>query len=112
MSNSLQSLEHSLPDSSVCVILWAGVLEWIAVPFSWASSGPRTQTQVCCIASRLLTISATRVALILAVLVIKSKIDQTHSVEMKNSVCMGTFIRIIQRNGTNNTETEREVLRN
>ena len=96
----------SLP--SVHVVLWARILEWIAIPFSRASFGPRAQTQVSCVASRLLTISATRVPLILAVLIIKSKIDQTHSVEMKNSVCMGAFIRIIQRNGTNNTETHRE----
>ena len=102
-------MDCSLP--SVHVILWAGILECIAIPFSRASFGPRAQTQVSCIASRLLTASATSVALILAVLIIKSKTDQTHSVEMKNSVCKGAFISIIQRHGTNNPETQREKFR-
>ena len=62
MSNSLQSLEHSLPDSSVCVILWAGVLEWFAISFSRGSSQPGDQTQVSCIADRFLTNWATSVS--------------------------------------------------
>ena len=30
--------DYSLPDSSVHAILHAGILEWVAIPFSWGSS--------------------------------------------------------------------------
>ena len=39
-------LDCSLPGSSVCGILQARILEWVAVPFSRASSQLRDQTQV------------------------------------------------------------------
>ena len=38
------SMDCSLPGSSVHGILQAGILEWIAVPFSRGSSQPRNQT--------------------------------------------------------------------
>ena len=59
MSDSLQSLGRSLPHSSVCGILRAGVLEWFAISFSRGSSQPRDRTQVSCIAGRFLTNWAT-----------------------------------------------------
>ena len=36
-------------------ILQARILEWVAIPSSRASSQPRTQTQVSCIAGRFFT---------------------------------------------------------
>ena len=45
-----------LPGSSVHGILQAGILEWVAIPFSRGSSQPRDQTQVSCIAGRFFTI--------------------------------------------------------
>ena len=50
----------SLPGSSVHAILQARVLEWVAVSFSRASSQPRDQTRVSCIAGGFLTVLATR----------------------------------------------------
>ena len=34
LSNSLDPMECSLPGSSVHGILWARILEWVAIPFS------------------------------------------------------------------------------
>ena len=59
VSNSLQSLGRSLPHSSICGILRAGVLEWFAISFSRWSSQPGDRTQVSCIAGRFLTNWAT-----------------------------------------------------
>ena len=42
--------DYSPPGSSICRILQARILEWIAIPFSRGSSQPRDQTQVSCIA--------------------------------------------------------------
>ena len=42
-------------DYRVCGILQAGVLEWVAFPFSGASSQPRDGTQVSCIAGKFFT---------------------------------------------------------
>ena len=52
----------SLADSLVLAILWAGILEWVAFPFSRGSSQPRDQTQVSRIAGRFLTNWAIREA--------------------------------------------------
>ena len=41
-------------DYTVHGILQARILEWVAIPFSRGSSQPRDQTQVSCIAGRLL----------------------------------------------------------
>ena len=49
-----------LPGSSVHGILQARTLEWVAMPSSKASSWPRDQTQVSCIAGRFFTIWTTR----------------------------------------------------
>ena len=43
------SLDCSLPSSSVHGILQVGILEWVAISFSRGSSGSRHQTQVSCI---------------------------------------------------------------
>ena len=53
------SVDCSLPASSVCGILQARIVEWVAIPFSRGSSWPRGQTQVSCIAGRFFTIWAT-----------------------------------------------------
>ena len=45
----------SLPGSSVCWILQARILEWVAIPFSRGSSQPRDWTQVSHIAGRFFT---------------------------------------------------------
>ena len=42
-------MDWSLPASSVCGILQAVVLKWIAVSYSRGSSQPRDRTQVTCI---------------------------------------------------------------
>ena len=42
-------MDCSLPDSSVHGIFQARILEWVAIPFSRASSQPRAQTWVFCI---------------------------------------------------------------
>ena len=52
----------SMPGSSVRGISQAGILEWVAIPFSRGSSRPRDQTRVSCIAGGLLTVLVTRVA--------------------------------------------------
>ena len=40
------------PGFSVCGILQARILEWVAIPFSRGSTQPGDQTQVSCIAGR------------------------------------------------------------
>ena len=45
-------MDPSLPGFSVCGILQARILEWVALSFSKASSQPRNKTQVSCIAGR------------------------------------------------------------
>ena len=56
------SMDYSLPGSSVHKILQARMLEWVASPFSRGSSQPKDQTQVFCIAVRFFTIWVTREA--------------------------------------------------
>ena len=51
-------MDCSPPGSSVHGILQARILEWIAIPFSRGSSGPRDQILVSCIAGRFFTIWA------------------------------------------------------
>ena len=53
------SIDCSLPGSSVHGIFQARVLEWVAISFSRGSSQPRGRTPVSCIASRRFTIWAT-----------------------------------------------------
>ena len=55
-------MDCSLPGSSVYGILQTRISEWVTIPFSRGSSQPRDKIQVSCIASRLFTIRATRVA--------------------------------------------------
>ena len=45
----------SSPGSSVHGILQAGILEWVAIPFSRASSQPSDQTQVSYVAGKFFT---------------------------------------------------------
>ena len=49
-------------DNTVCGILQARILEWLAVPFSRGSSQPRDQTQVSHIAGEFFTSWVTREA--------------------------------------------------
>ena len=56
-------MDCSPPGSSVCGILQARILEWVAIPFSTqGSSQPRDRTQVSHIAGGFFTIWATREA--------------------------------------------------
>ena len=55
-------MDCSLSVSSVHGILQAGILEWVAYPFSRGSSQPRNQTQISGIEVRFFTIRATREA--------------------------------------------------
>ena len=48
-------MDCSPPGSSVCGILRARILEWIAIPFSKGSSRPRDRNRVSCIAHFLLS---------------------------------------------------------
>ena len=59
------SIDCSLPDSSVHGILQTIIMEWIAIPFSRGSSQPRDWIWVSCIAGRLFTIWAIRDILII-----------------------------------------------
>ena len=61
MSNSWDTMDCSLPGSSVHGILQA--LEWVAISFSRGSSWPRNWTQVPCIAGKFFTNWALREAL-------------------------------------------------
>ena len=49
------SMDYTLPGSSVHGILQARILEWVAIPFSQRSSLPRNRTLVSCIANRFFT---------------------------------------------------------
>ena len=60
------SMNCSLPGSSVHLILQARILDWLANPFSRGFSRTRDWTQVSCIAGKFLTIRATRDAPIYA----------------------------------------------
>ena len=53
----------SPPGSSVLGILYAKILEWVAILFSSVSTWPRDRTQVSCIAGRFFTIWAAKKAL-------------------------------------------------
>ena len=53
-------LDSSPPGSSVHGILWARILEWVAIPFSRGSSRRRDWAQVSCTAGRFFTTWATR----------------------------------------------------
>ena len=50
------SMDCSLPGSSVHGIFQARLLERVTIPFSMGSSFPRDQTQVSCIAGKFFTI--------------------------------------------------------
>ena len=54
------SMDCSPPGSSVHGILQAGILEWVAIPFSKGSSRPRDQTMVSCTAGKFFTVWATK----------------------------------------------------
>ena len=55
-------MDCSPSGSSIHGILQAGILEWVAIPFSTGSSRPRDRTWVSCIAGGFFTIWATREA--------------------------------------------------
>ena len=50
------TMDCSLPGSSVHEIFQARILEWVAIPFSSGSSRPRDQTQVSQTAGKFFTI--------------------------------------------------------
>ena len=54
------SMDCSLPGSSIHGILQARILEWVAISFSRGSSQPRDRTRVSHIAGRLFAVQATR----------------------------------------------------
>ena len=60
MSDSLWPVDCSLPGSSLCGVLQARILEWVAISFSRGSSWPRDWTQVSRIEGRCFTLWATR----------------------------------------------------
>ena len=53
-------MDCSLSGSSVHGILWARILEWVAISFSRESSQPSDRIQVSCIAGRFFTVWATK----------------------------------------------------
>ena len=55
-------MDCSSPGSSIHGILQAGIVNWVAIPFSRGSSQPRDQTPVSCITGRFFTVGATREA--------------------------------------------------
>ena len=57
-------VDYNLPDSSVHEILWARILEWVAISSSRGSSPLRDWTWVSRIAGRFFTVQATREALV------------------------------------------------
>ena len=57
-----EHMNCSLPGSSVHGILWARILEWVAIPFFMVSSWPRDQTYISHTAGRFFTSWATREA--------------------------------------------------
>ena len=61
-STLCNTMDCSLPDSSVHGISQAIILEWVTISISRVSSWPRDQTQVCYIAGKFFTIWATREA--------------------------------------------------
>ena len=54
------TMDCSLPGSSVCGIFQTRILEWVAISFSRWSSQPRDWTRVSCIVGRYFTIWAPR----------------------------------------------------
>ena len=56
------TMDYSLPGSSVHGIIQARILEWVAISYSWGSSQLKDRTGVSCIAGRFFTIWATREA--------------------------------------------------
>ena len=61
LNNCFQmTVDYSLPVSSIHGILWARILEWVAMPSSRGSSRPRDQTQVSLIAGGFCTVWATK----------------------------------------------------
>ena len=80
-------MDCSPPVSSVHGILWARILECVAIPFSSGSSQPRDWTWVPCIAGRFFTIWATRVVLGLRGGAIKGK-QQSQTISPVNYPCL------------------------
>ena len=62
MSSSLRPMDCSLPGFSVHGVLQAGLLEWLAIPFSRGSSQPRDWTRTSCTEGSFYTIWTTREA--------------------------------------------------
>ena len=71
------------PGSSAHGILQAGILEWVAFPFSKVSSQPRDQTCISCIAGRFFTSWATREAPLLCSASLNSMIQSLQPYSVK-----------------------------
>ena len=71
------------PGSSAHGILQAGILEWVAFPFSKVSSQPRDQTCISCIAGRFFTSWATREAPLLSSASLNSMIQSLQPFSVK-----------------------------
>ena len=63
LSDSLHPMDCNTSGSSVCAILQARILEWVAIVSSWGSSRPRDWILVSCIAGECFTVWAAREAL-------------------------------------------------
>ena len=70
-------MDHNPPGSSVCGILQARILEWVAVSFSRAYSQPRDQTCISCNGRWIVYYWPSREALILTLGVCKSSRTST-----------------------------------
>ena len=83
MSTLCDSLDCSLPGSSVHGILQVRILEWVAISFFRGSSRLRNQTRVSCIAGRFFTNWATREAPILSLIGAQLWATVVHSLILK-----------------------------
>ena len=55
MTDFCNPMDYRLPASSVHGIIWARILEWVAIPFSRGPFRPRDQSRVSCIAGSFFT---------------------------------------------------------
>ena len=52
-----EPMDYNIPDSSVCGILQARILEWVAISFSKVSSRARDPTWVSCIGRQIFLVT-------------------------------------------------------
>ena len=78
-------MDYSPPGSSVCGILQAGTLEWVAYPFSRRSPWPRNRTGVFCTAGGFFTSWVTREAPLCIVLNFYLKLFECFEIKKKST---------------------------